>query len=142
MGKRKKQAGPSARVVQVGEQVRHALSEMVLEGAIKDPRVHAAQIVTITDVAMTPDLRVARVYVSVFPDDEELQVGVLAGLTSAAGATQRDIADRLRLRFTPRLSFFADDSIKNGAHINALLAEIRQDEEQDAADEDDGPEEE
>lgn len=132
MAKRKKQSAKSARPTQVGEQMRQALSTMLLEGAIKDPRVQEASIVTITDVAMTPDLKQARVYVSIFPEDEKVASEVLAGLESASGATQREVAARLQLRFTPRVRFFADESIREGAKIEALLKEIQVDEDESA----------
>lgn len=132
--KRAPKPSNKARPTQVGEQMRQALSTMLLEGAIKDPRVKEASIVTVTDVSMTPDLKQARVYVSIFPDDAEVQKNVIDGLESASGATQREVAARLQLRFTPKVRFFADSSIREGAKIEALLRDIR--------DEDGGSEEE
>lgn len=125
MAKKRTKASNKARPTQVGEQMRQALSNMLLEGAIKDPRVKEASIVTVTDVAMTPDLKQARVYVSIFPDDAKIQKDVLEGLESAAGATQREVASRLALRFTPKVKFFADESIREGAKIEAILREVR-----------------
>jgi ribosome-binding factor A len=109
--------------VQIGESVRQAIGTMLADGAIKDPRLSAAMI-TVTDVEMTPDLKLARVYVSVFPEDEALMVGALKGLRSAASAMKREIGARLGLRYTPTLSFELDGSIANGARIEALIHEI------------------
>lgn len=125
MGRRKKPTGPSARPVQIGEQLRHALSEMFLEGALKDPRIARASMITVTDVRMTPDLKLARVLVSVYPEDPEVLAAVHAGLDAASKEVQREIAARLHLRFTPVVRFEADDSIREGARIEAILREIR-----------------
>ncbi|MCK6547126.1 30S ribosome-binding factor RbfA, partial [Myxococcota bacterium] len=112
----------SARVIQVGEGIKEALSELLGDGSIKDPRVSSGM-VTLTGVDMTPDLRLARVYFSAFPDESIPEV--LRGLRSAAPQMRRALGARLALRFTPDLSFHVDESIAKGAHIEALLREIR-----------------
>jgi ribosome-binding factor A len=113
----------SSRPIQVGEAVRQAIGTMLSEGAIKDPRLSSAM-VTVTDVEMTPDLKLARVYVSVFPEDDELMKGVIKGLRSAANHIKRELSARLELRYTPTLSFGFDKSIAQGARIEALIHEI------------------
>lgn len=113
-----------ARPVQVGEQIRQCLGEMLLEGAVKDRRVSAASMVTITEVRMTPDLKLGRVLVSVFPDDEPLVLEVFAGLESAKNQIKKEVSRRLRLRYTPELRFLVDDSMAYGARIEAVLKEI------------------
>lgn len=120
----RRSGGPSSRPVQVGEQLRQCLSEMLLEGAIKDRRIASAGMVTITEVRMTPDLRLGRVLVSVFPDDEAQVLEVFEGLASAKGEIKREIGRRLRLRYTPDLRFLVDDSMAYGAKIEALLRDI------------------
>ncbi len=131
MGRKQRHArGPSSRPVQVGEEVRRALGEMVESGAIKDPRLGQASMLTITDVRMTPDLKLARVYVSVYPDEPAILKTVMDGLTRAGGQMQKGLAHRLRLRFTPRLEFHLDKSIAQGAHIEGLLRSIQQEREQ------------
>ena len=122
MGKRAR--GPSSRPVQVGEQIRQCLSEMLMEGAVKDQRLTEAPMVTITEVRMTNDLRLGRVLVSVFPDDEDTVASVFAGLGAQRFAIKKEISRRLRLRFTPELRFLVDDSMAYGAKIEALLREI------------------
>jgi ribosome-binding factor A len=121
----KNSRGPRARPIQVGEQLRQCLSQMLLEGSIKDHRIQAAAMLTVTEVRMTPDLRLARVLVSVFPDDDEAMVrSVFEGLESATNEVKREIGVRLRLRYTPELRFLVDDSMAYGAHIDSVLKEI------------------
>lgn len=131
MGRGKKRTGPSARPVQVGEQVRQVLSDVLRDGALKDPRIEQASLVTVTEVEMTPDLKTARVYVSIY-GEEPGAAEVLEGLNAASGAAQRQIADRLKLRFTPKVEFRRDASIAYGAKIEAILQEIQGDEDEEA----------
>ncbi len=129
----KNSRGPRARPIQVGEQLRQCLSQMLLEGSIKDHRLQAAAMLTVTEVRMTPDLRLARVLISVFPDDDEAVVRtVFEGFESAANEIKREIGVRLRLRYTPELRFLVDDSMTYGAHIDSVLKEIK-DKDQDNA---------
>lgn len=104
--------------------MQHALGEMILDGSVKDPRLGEASMVTITDVEMSPDLKLARVHVSVYPEDEAVVARVFEGLSAAAPQLKRELADRLRLRFTPELLFSRDDSIARGMRIDSLLKEI------------------
>ncbi len=98
--------------------------KMVLSDAIatdlKDPRVG---FVTVTGVKTSPDLRHARVYVSVLGDDVARE-GSLDGLRSAHGYLQRRLAGELTLKHTPTLSFEYDDSVDHGMRITELLDEI------------------
>lgn len=144
----KRKGSAKARPVQVGEQIRQCLGEMLLEGAVKDTTFVAAaaeaSIVTVTEVRMTNDLRLARVLVSVFPDDEAVVLKVFEGLGSAKGEIKRELGQRLRLRFTPELRFLVDDSMAYGAKIEALLKEIeaeREGDEPERAPDDEGAEE-
>lgn len=123
MGGRKKH-GPSSRPTQVGEQIRQFISQLLLEGEVKDPRLAAASMVTVTEVRMSPDLRLARALVSIYPADEDVIVEVFAGLTSATNEIKRTMGRTLKLRHTPELRFILDDSIAYGAKIEALLKEI------------------
>src|SRR5262245_55290612 len=95
-----KKAG--GRAASVAEGVRQELSSMLTDGAIKDPRLSNV-LLTITDVEMTPDLKLARVYFSVFPSDDDALKAVAKGLRSANGEMKRGISARLGLRFTPDL---------------------------------------
>lgn len=109
----------------MGDQVRSALGWILEQGAIKDPGYHAAGLVTVTEVELTPDLRSARVFVSIFPDDAA--PAAVDALNRAEGELKRLLADRLALRFTPKLKFIFDDSIQRGARMESILRELDDD---------------
>lgn len=104
---------------------------LALQHEVKDPRVQG---VTITEVNLTPDLRVARVYVTSFAGEEQLNEA-LEGLRSSKGLLRGHLAKVLPWRFTPRLEFYPDRSWQYGAKIDALLASVA---EEDKPTEDDG----
>ncbi|KPK47088.1 MAG: ribosome-binding factor A [Dehalococcoidia bacterium SM23_28_2] len=99
------------------------LSELLLR-QVKDPRL--AQFVSITRVVISPDLRHARVYVSVMGSEEE-KVSTLEGLTAAAPFLRRQLTSRLTLRRIPELSFRRDDSLEKGSRVLDLLKQISDD---------------
>ncbi len=100
----------------VDEAMRAVLSEAIAKD-LKDPRVG---FVTVTGVKTSPDLRHARVYVSVLGDDDARDAS-LDGLRSAHGFLQRQVATELSLKHTPSLSFEYDDSVDRGMRISQLL---------------------
>jgi ribosome-binding factor A len=102
----------------VNEAVREVLSTRIAEG-FSDPRIG---FVTVTAVETSPDLRHARVHVSVLGDSGERE-RTLAGLDAAHGLLQQAIAGELRLKRTPTLRFLYDDSIDRGMRITELLDE-------------------
>ena len=102
----------------VNEALREVLSARLAAG-LKDPRVG---FVTVTSVDTSPDLRHARVYVSVLGSEGERDA-TLAGLASSHGVLQRKIADELRMKRTPTLEFVYDESIERGMRITELLDE-------------------
>jgi ribosome-binding factor A len=106
------------RMRRVDEAMREPLSDAITS-EIKDPRVG---FVTVTAVDTSPDLRQARVFVSVLGTTSERKRS-LQGLRSAHGFLQRRVADELRLKHTPTLEFAYDDTVENAARINELLAE-------------------
>jgi len=108
----------SDRMRRVDEAVRQVLSDAVAQG-LKDPRVG---FVTVTDVKTTPDLRRARVFVSVLGSAEE-RAATLDGLQSAHGYLQRLVAAELRLKHTPTLEFIGDDTPERAMRIERLLHE-------------------
>lgn len=124
MSRKRSSKAPSSRQLRVGEQLRQCLSEVLMEGGLKDPRLSEASMITVTEVRMAPDLRSGVALVSVFPEEAAVIKAVLEGLASAEASIKREVADRLRLRFTPHLRFLLDDSIQQGAKIDQLLAEI------------------
>jgi ribosome-binding factor A len=104
------------RMRRVDEAVRMVLSDVIATD-IKDPRVG---FVTVTGVKTSPDLRYARVYVSVLGDAEAREAS-MEGLRSAHGYMQRRVADELSLKHTPSLSFEYDPSIDHGMRISGIL---------------------
>jgi ribosome-binding factor A len=108
----------SDRLRRVDEAVRQVLSDAVTQD-LKDPRVG---FVTVTAVRTSPDLRHARVYVSVLGGEPEREAS-LAGLRSAHGFLQRRVATELRLKHTPTLEFHYDDSVDRGMRLSRLLEE-------------------
>ena len=105
----------------VGEMIRFEISELLIRG-LRDPRIG---LTTVTQVKMSPDLKQARVYVSVLGGVEERKE-TLAGLNSAAPHIRHEIGARLRLRNTPELNFFYDNSIEYGARIEELIQKTKQ----------------
>ena len=103
----------------VGDMIRNHLMDLI-ERKVNDPRV---EMVTITDVAVTPDAAQADVHYSVL-GGAEAQAEAQAGLESAAGWLRRELGRRLRLRNTPRLIFHYDPSLERGEHIVGLLDEL------------------
>ena len=109
----------------VNAAVREVLSETV--GELKDPRIG---FVTVTGVETTPDLRAARVYVSVLGSDKKREQS-LAGLEAAHGVLQARIAQELRLKRTPQLTFEYDDSVERGVRMSHLIDELASDDPDD-----------
>ena len=106
------------RMRRVDEAVREVLSDAITK-QVKDPRVG---FVTVTAVETSPDLRHARVYVSVL-GEEPVRRRSMAGLESAHGYLQKRVAGELRLKNTPTLEFLYDDSLDRGLRIAELLEE-------------------
>ena len=111
----------SNRIGRINEEIQKELS--ALFRTLKDPRVSATGMVSITRVDTTGDLRYARIYVSCLNKDQEKDV--MKGLKSAAGYLRRELGHALQLRYTPELQFIADDSIQYGAHILELLSDVQ-----------------
>jgi ribosome-binding factor A len=106
----------------VDEAMRTVLSEAISTD-LHDPRVG---FVTVISVKTSPDLRQARVYVSVL-GDEQARADSLNGLQAAHGFLQSRVASSLRLRHTPTLDFEYDDSVDRGMRITELLSEAERD---------------
>lgn len=110
--------GRSVRLLRVGEQVRHILSEILMRGDVHDD-VLASHTVSVTEVRMSPDLKHATVFVKpLLGQDEE---AVLKALRTNTAYLQREVAKRVNLKFAARLKFLADESFEEGSHIDALL---------------------
>jgi len=110
--------GRSVRLLRVGEQVRHVLSELLQRGDVHDD-VLQSHLVSITEVRMSPDLRQARVYVKpLLGGDEE---AVLKALRQNTAFLQREVARRVRIKYAAKLKFVPDESFDEGTHIDRLL---------------------
>jgi ribosome-binding factor A len=107
---------PTARMRRVNEAIREILGDAITT-ELKDPRIG---FVTVTEVDTTPDLRAARVYVSVLGTPEERESS-LEGLRSSHGFLQGKIAGGMRLKRTPTLTFEYDESVDRGDRISRLL---------------------
>ncbi len=105
----------SNRIGRINEEIQRELS--ILIRSVKDPRVTG--MISVTAVDTTPDLKFAKIYISVLDKSDCTQV--LKGLKSAAGWLRRELGHALQLRYTPELTFVQDDSIDKGAHILDLL---------------------
>lgn len=102
----------------VNEAIREALAEGVAE--LKDPRIG---FVTLTGVETSPDLRQAKVFVSVLGNERKREQ-TLAGLASAHGVLQARLASELRMKRTPQLSFEYDRSVEEGVRMSKLIDEL------------------
>ena len=108
----------SNRIGRINEEIQRELAELIRQ--LKDPRVQT--MISITRVDTTPDLRYARVYISVL--DEARSKDAMRGLRSASGWLRRELGARLQLRYTPELVLEEDDSLKYGAHMYDLLSKL------------------
>ena len=110
--------GRSVRLLRVGEQVRHVLSEILARGDVHDD-VLASHPVSVTEVRMSPDLRHATVFVKpLLGQDEE---AVLKALRTNTAYLQREVAGRVRMKYAAKLKFITDESFDEGTHIDKLL---------------------
>lgn len=107
------------RADRVKELLRQEISQLIQE-EIKDPRIGFA---TVTDVELSQDLRHAKVFVSVY-GDEESRKETLKGLQSASGFVRNEIGKRIRMKHVPEILFRFDQSIERGARISELLHQI------------------
>lgn len=116
---------PSRRVARLNEQIRSDLAELIAR-EMKDPRL--AGLVTVTSVDLSPDLRNARVFISVLGSDEERKHSLQA-IRNAAGFLRTQLATRLTTKRAPELHFLLDTSIERGERIMNIIRQIEGDEE-------------
>jgi ribosome-binding factor A len=122
--------GKSVRLLRVGEQVRHALSDILMRGEVHD-EVLASHLVSVTEVRMSPDLRHATAFVKPLLGQDEATV--LKALRTHTAYLQRAVASRVNTKYAAKLKFLADESFDEGSHIDALLRDpkVARDLEQD-----------
>jgi ribosome-binding factor A len=110
--------GRSVRLLRVGEQVRHVLSDILARGDVHDELL-ATHPVSVTEVRMSPDLRHATVFVKpLLGANEE---AVLKALRTNTAFLQREVAGRVNTKYAAKLKFLADESFDEGSHIDKLL---------------------
>ncbi len=110
--------GRSVRLLRVGEQVRHVLSQLLARGEVHDDTLQS-HLVSVTEVRMSPDLRHATVFVKpLLGQDEDV---VLKALRTHTAFFQREVAGRVRTKYAAKLRFRLDESFDEGTHIESLL---------------------
>ena len=110
----------SVRVLRVGEQVRHILSEILMRGDVHDD-VLTTHPVSVTEVRMSPDLRHATVFVKPLLGKDEAVV--VKALRTNTAYLQRAVASRVKLKYAAKLKFLVDESFDEGSHIEKLLSD-------------------
>ncbi|MGD9569711.1 MAG: 30S ribosome-binding factor RbfA [Sedimentibacter sp.] len=103
-------------------EMRRVISE-IIRNEVKDPRI--SELLSVTDVHVTEDLKFAKVYISVYGDIEES----LKALKSAGGFIRREVGKRIKMRITPELIFEKDESIEKGIYMSSLINKVIEDEE-------------
>jgi len=106
----------SRRLLKAAEAIRGVVSMAILT-ELRDPRVKN---VTVVGVEVLPDMKSAKVHVSIMGSDKEQHLA-LAGLQNAAGFLQKRIAERIESRYTPKLTFVLDQGVKNSLEVNRIL---------------------
>lgn len=109
----------SRRILKAAEAIREVVSTTILM-ELQDPRIRD---VTVTYVEVSPDMRQAKVHVSVMGDEAKQRLS-LHGLQSAAGYLQSKIAERIDTRYTPRLQFLLDKGVKHSIEVSRILSEL------------------
>lgn len=106
------------RKAKVESLIQSELSSLILLGVVKDPRVNS--FLSVKDVRISPDLSLAKVYISSFESDATLEKAVEA-LNHAAGFIQRELGKKLVMRTIPRVVFFPDTSLKDAFELNKKI---------------------
>lgn len=112
--------GRSVRLLRVGEQVRHILSELLARGEVHDDTL-SSHTVSVTEVRMSPDLRHATVFVRSLMGSDEADV--LKALRTNTAFLQREVARRVWMKYAAKLKFLADESFDEANHIERLLSD-------------------
>ena len=110
----------SNKLQRTNDDIRFVLSRLLPQ--VKDPRVKQGELVSITRVDTTGDLRYCKVYISVYGEVNEKEFK--RGLKSAGPWLRRELGSSLNLRYTPELIFELDKSIEHGAYINSLIEKL------------------
>lgn len=109
--------GKSVRLLRIGEQVRHVLAGVLGRGEVRDP-VLETHIVSVSEVRVSPDLRIATAFVKALGGDDD---EVLAALRRNAKFLRGEVARSMSTKYTPELKFRLDESYEEASRIDALL---------------------
>ncbi len=94
----------------------------LLEREVNDPRL--SKLISVTEVALSPDLKHAKIFVSTLGSEINNKEDMLAGFNNASGFLRKELASHLKLKYAPQLSFHYDDSIERGARLLKLMGEL------------------
>ncbi|GAB5509649.1 MAG: 30S ribosome-binding factor RbfA [Hyphomicrobiales bacterium] len=109
---------PSQRQLRVGELIRHALSEVLMRGLIREPALETG-LISVSEVRMSPDLKIATVFIApIGPGDSQALVKAMA---NNAGALRHEVTKRVSMKFAPNLRFKPDTSFDTYGKIDAIL---------------------
>ncbi len=135
MKKDNKPLGPSQRMLRVGELVRHALADIFARGEIEDEAL-VGSVVTVPEVRMTPDLKIANAYV--MPLGGQHAEEIVAALNRHQKFIRGRIAPRINMKYAPDVRFYVDETFEEASRIDALLRSdrVKRDLEDDGSDED------
>ncbi len=135
MKKDNKPLGPSQRMLRVGELVRHALAEIFARGEIEDEAL-VGSVVTVPEVRMTPDLKIANAYV--MPLGGTHAEEIVAALNRHNKFIRGRVAPRINMKYAPDVRFFVDDTFEEAGRIDELLRSdrVKRDLDDDGSDED------
>lgn len=110
----------SVKNIRINSEVQREMSQIIRED-IKDPRVHP--LTSVMAVEVTPDLKFAKIFISVFGNDEEKEK-TMEGLKKSASFARMQLARRMNLRNTPELTFVLDESIEYGVKMSKKIDEV------------------
>lgn len=114
---------PSQRQLQMGEEIRHALTMILQRGGLNDPHLMDGGRITLSEVSLSPDLKNAKVYTMTLGGID--LDATLAVLNQFAPQLQHELGKRIRIKFLPRLKFVEDTTFANAEHIDALLRQAQ-----------------
>jgi len=135
MAQRQTPTGPTQRQQRVAELIRHAIAEVLQRGDVQDPTL-SAHVITVPEVRMSPDLKVATAYI--MPLGGQNEAGVIAALERNKKVLRQEVARRVNLKFAPDLRFLRDATFDEADRIDALLRtdKVRRDLDSAKADDD------
>lgn len=112
----------STRNRRISEEIRKVISDLLLRGNLKDPRI--SKFTSVTDVKTTNDLRFTYIYISVY-DPKANRAETVEALNRAKGYIRSELGKNIDLRYTPEPIFKEDDSVENAMHIQKILEEVK-----------------